>query len=217
MPSSTDPRANTYRRLAAMVTAQPVLHSSEKQATVDAIPVFRRRRERSVLEEQWLATEQQAGAEAREVIAAFELAAQELATALSHLAALRRPRLFGKVEEEQTRVQRAVARLNEARTTIAAGDFAQVGKMGQDAERLLFAVGGPLMIALNQELTQSAFSRGRKDELGAAIQRRAAAQAEVEPARQRSERDGLLAAVPAYQRAADFLQLTADILAEQAT
>ncbi|HEV7679891.1 MAG TPA: AAA family ATPase [Candidatus Dormibacteraeota bacterium] len=217
MPSSTDPRANNYRRLAATVTTKAVLHPSEKQAAVDAVPVLRRRRERSVLEAQWLATEQQAATEAREVIAAVELAAQQVGTALSQLAALRRPRLFGKVEEEQTRVQRALARLSDARTTLVSGDFAQVGKAVQDAERLLFAVGGPLMMALNQELTQSAFSRGRKEELGSALQRRAAAQAEVETARQRSEHAAMLAVAPTYERLADFLRLTADILREQVT
>jgi len=217
MPVSRDPRGENYRRLAAAVTAQPLLHPSEKQAAIDALPMLRRRRERPVLEEQWLATEQEARAEAREVIAAFEHAAETLAASLGHLAALRRPRLFGKVEEEETRVQRAVARLAEARTSTAAGDFGQVGKSVKEAERLLFAVGGPLMMALNQELTQSAFSRSRKEELAAALGRRNAAQADVEPARKRSERDGLLATTPVYERLADFLRLTAEILAEQVT
>jgi transitional endoplasmic reticulum ATPase len=217
MPSSTDPRANNYRRLAATVTAQPVLHPSEKQAAVDALPFLRRRKERPLMEAEWLSLEQQAAADAREVIAALEHAAQAVEASLSHLAALRRPRLFGKVEEEETRAQRALARLTDARTAVAAGDFAQAGKAVQEAERLLFAVGGPLMMSLDQELTRAAFSRARKDDLAAALDRRKTAQAAVEPARRRSERDGVLAAVPSYERLADFLRLTAEILAEQVT
>jgi len=217
MPSSRDPRGENYRRQAAAVTGQHLLHPSEKQAAIDAVPMLRRRKERTRLEEEWLASEQEARTEAREVIAALERAANTLEAALGNLATLRRPRLFGKVEEEQTRVQRALARLAEARTTTAAGDFAQVGKMVKDVERLLAAVGGPLMMALNSELTQSAFSRSRKGELGAALERRNAAQADGEAARRRSERDGLLAVVPVYERLAEFLRLTAEILAEQVT
>ncbi len=217
MPSSRDPRGENYRRLAAAVTGRTLLHPSEKEAAIEALPRLRRRKERPRLEEEWFATEQAAREEAREVVAALEQAATTLSAALGFLSALRRPRLFGKVEEEETRVQRALARLAEARTSIAAGDFAQTGKSVKDVERLLAGVGGPLMMALNQELTQSAFSRSRKEELAAALQRRNAAQADVEPARRRSERDGLLAAVPMYERLADFLRLTAEILADTVT
>jgi transitional endoplasmic reticulum ATPase len=217
MPTSRDPRGENYRRQAAAVTGQQLLHPSEKQAAIDAVPMLRRRKERGRLEEEWLASEQRASAEAGEVIAALEHAATVLAGALGPLSALRRPRLFGKVEEEQTRVQRAVARLTEARTTLPAGDFGQVGKSVKEAERLLSAVGGPLMMALNQELSQSAFSRARKEELAAALDRRNKAQAAVEAARHHSERDGLLAVVAVHERNADFLRLTAEILGEQVT
>jgi transitional endoplasmic reticulum ATPase len=210
-----DPRVNNYRRLAAAVTAVPLLHPVEKQAAVDALPIWRRRKDRSVLEADWLAHEQQARTEAGEVIAAFEHAAEALGGGLGQLSSLRRPRLFGKVEEEQTRVQRSAARLTEARTAVAAGDFAAAGKAVQEAERQLFAVGGPLMVVLNQELGQAAFTRARKEELAAALERRRQAEAGVEGARKSSERAGLLAAVPGYERLADFLGLVAEVLAEQ--
>jgi transitional endoplasmic reticulum ATPase len=211
-----DPRVNTYRRLAAAVTTVPLLHPVEKQAAVDAIPFLRRRKERPVLEAGWLAREQEARGQADEVIGAIERAATALGDALGQLATLRRPRLFGKVEEEQTRVQRSLSRLGEARAAVSAGDFAAAGKTVKEAERLLFAVGGgPLMVVLNQELGQAAFTRARKEKLAAALERRAEAQAQVELGRQESERSGLLAAVPSYERLADFLDLAAEVLAEQ--
>ena len=216
MPS-VDPRVNSYRRLAAALTSVPLLHPAEKQAAVEAIPFLRRRRERPVLESEWLAREAEATSEAIEVIADFEGAARRLGDALGRLAQLRRQRLFGKVEEEQTRVQRCAGRLAEARSAVVTGDFAVAGKAVQDAERQLFAVGGgPLMVALNQELTQAAFSRARKDDLASAVERRREAQAGVEAARSRSERAALLASVPSFDRLAEFLDLVAAVLGEQA-
>jgi transitional endoplasmic reticulum ATPase len=212
---SSDPRARSYRRQAAALTTAALLHPAEKEAAVQAFPVWRRRKGRAELEIGWLEQEKRAAADAADVIAAYERGAADLGGALAALAALKRTRLYGKVEEEITRVQRAGVKLADARKLIAVGDFGAAGKSVEEAERHLFAIGGPLMAALNQELTQAAFSRARKQDLQDALDRRRDAQTEVAAARAASPRDGLLAAVGVYETLAAFLRVATEVLGEQ--
>ncbi|MHB8718480.1 MAG: AAA family ATPase [Candidatus Dormibacteria bacterium] len=215
--TSTDPRARSYRRQCAALTSQPVLHSSEKESAVAHLPLWSRRRGRADLEAQWRTVEARAAADAEEVIRSFERCSTDVLQALGSLAAVRRPRLFGKVEGEQTRVQRCATKLGEARQLVAAGDFGGAGKAVEEAERHLFAAGGPLMAALNQELAQAAFPRARREELQRMLDGRREAQQEVTAARERSVREGLLAAATTFDRLADFLRLCTELLKEQAS
>ncbi|MGH2771842.1 MAG: ATP-binding protein, partial [Actinomycetota bacterium] len=86
----------------------------------------------------------------------------------------------------------------------------------RDAGRELAGLGGPLTVALNQELSQAAFSRDKKAALEENVEQRRRAQIRAEEAVHKSPRRGLLAAADVYPLVADGLNIAAEILAGQA-
>ncbi|MHB8508858.1 MAG: AAA family ATPase [Candidatus Dormibacteria bacterium] len=212
---TTDPRVNSYRRHAAAITAEPVLHPLQKRAAIDANPFWKRGQERARLEAEWAQVEDRAIRAADSVLSRYEDVIESLNTALAKLAALKRQRLFGKVEDEQAHLQAARVKMHQARVALTSGDFGAAGKVLQEAERDLFGLGGDLMLALNQELGQAAFSREKKAALQAALDARREAQVRMQQARETSLSAGLLAAVEVYDTTAQGLARAAEILSEQ--
>ena len=196
-----------YARDAAAVTDRPVMPSRRPKG-------LSWRRAAAV--ESGAALDGAVRTEAAEVLDAYDGAVAALRGAMPRLAALRRPRLLGKVEEEQARVERAATLLAEARLALAGGDVGACGRGVRDAHRELTTMGGPLTVALGQELDQAAFPRQMREGLEANTGRRRAAQEAVEQARQSSERSGLLAATQQLRLMAEWLVLSADILSRQA-
>ena len=157
-----------------------------------------------------------ARADAEVVLAALGEALGALRPALASLAALRRPRLLGKVEEEQARVERATLKVGDAGQALAEGDVAGCGKAVGEAQRELSALGGTLSVALTQELAQAAISRLRRAAMTENVEHLNQANADVAAARGAGPRAALLAELAVYHALAEGWALAAEVLGAQA-
>lgn len=153
--------------------------------------------------------------QAEEVLRSYQAAVEALGEGLQRLSALKRPRLLGKVEEDQRRVEKAAQRLREARDALGAGDFAGSGKAVQDGQRELAAIGGPLTVAVNAELAQAATARAAMAALQANLDERREAQQAADHARLKSPRAAALAAARLHHLVGQGFALSADILGQQ--
>lgn len=157
-----------------------------------------------------------ARAHAEEVIAAFEGAVAALSASLTALQALKRPRLLGKVEQEQRRVDKASASLAEARRALEADQMAACGRAVLDADRSLSALGSELTPALTLELAEAKLSGLSRAGLQENVARRTEVHGDLADERQRQQqgetatRDMLLVAASAYQLDAEHLALAVD-------
>lgn len=161
--ASRHPEASLYRRNAARITTRVVLHTLDKQAAVVAAPQCTRRRVRHELDVTWAAEERLARAETERLLATIRDSVRDLATALDTLAASHTPELIGTVATEQQRVTTALSTLDDAAEALRRNDFGGAGAAVQDAERELWRVGGPLVVALNQALSQAAVGREHRE------------------------------------------------------
>jgi|GEM_PF-4288387 len=202
--STKDPESVSYQRNAAFVTEKEVLAPKKskgllglgKARTTKAGPDGHK--------------------DAGEVIATLGDCVPALKKGLARLAALKRPRLLGKVEDELKRLDRIQKLLDEAREALDASDLGECGSAVRDAHRQLSALGGPLTVALNQELGQAAFSREFKQRLQENLEDRKLAQQEVEQATNGPPRSSVLISCQMYHLMAEGLELAAEILASQA-
>lgn len=160
-------------------------------------------------------TAAKARTEAEEVLAAFDESVAALRAGLGPLAALRRPRLLGKVEEEQGRVERAASKLVDARQALAAGKVADCGRAVSVAQRELSSLGGQLSLALARELGEAVVSREKKSLLEANRQKHAAAEASHQQALKATTRGGALASARVYQALAEGWAIAATVLGGQ--
>jgi transitional endoplasmic reticulum ATPase len=149
----------TYRRNTARLTAVTVLHTSEKQAAVEATPIWRRKSVQAQLETQWAAAEAVARAEGEQVAAALHEGGAALQDALEQLAATRAADLLGKTETELDHVRTGLARLTDVSAALVRSDFGAAGAAVDEAERELAATGRSFVVALNQALVHAGAGR----------------------------------------------------------
>ena len=158
----------------------------------------------------------QAGTEAAEVVATYQECVGELRRSLPVLAGLERPRLLGKVEEEQARVERAAAGVEDAVAALGVCDLGGCGKAIQRVQRELTGLGNHLSVALNHELARAAVSGDSKAALQANLERRRAAHQMVGEAEHGSPRASLLAWAAVHRATAETWSLAAGVLRHQA-
>jgi len=213
------PEGALYRRHAAVLTAVPVLHPTEKAAAVAAIPFHRRRARRLELEGAWEVEEAQARLEAIDVLADLAGTAAALADGLDRIAALRRRDLLGAVEAEQGRLRTVRTRLDSAGEALDRGDFGAAGTAAEDAERELWQVGSSLVGSLNQALAAVTVGREQRARLEANLAERRQARRGLQRDRgDHADPRAAAAAAAAFHRlTADGLGLAAEVLGARAT
>lgn len=160
-------RAETslYRRNTRFITSRELLAPAEKEATIAALPRRQRKTAAAELEATWAAEEEQLAREGIEFLEPLKEAAEALDQALEPLAALKIPELLGKVEDEQSRVQGAASEIATAIGALRQRDFGTAGGCADAAARDLWAVGGYLVVALNDALSQAAIGREPRGKL----------------------------------------------------
>ena len=216
MTAPLRPEVALYRRNAAHVTDERVLHDLEKRAEIAALPLLKRARMRAGLEEAWDAAEARAASTAEELLRALGAAAERMGTALDALAALEIPELLGKVDAEQQRAAAARSRIEAARDALAERDFGAAGAAVDGACRELWLIGGPLVVALNGVLSQAAIGREGRARFQSNAAERKLARAALEPARRDGGAAGSLrAAVRVHDVEAAGFEIAAAILAAQ--
>ena len=155
--------------------------------------------------------------QAEEVVAACRHSVAALRASLLALAALRRPRLLGKVEDDQAKVEKAAVRLDEAGVALGEGDLGACGRAVRDAQRILSSIGGLLTLALGEELAQVALPRDKQAALEANLERRRELQRVTSADNGSSPRDASLASAAVHQLLAEGLAMAAEILGQWAT
>ncbi len=216
MVRPTRPEISLYHRNAARITGENVLHALEKQAAIETLPFFKRKKARLELEAKWVEVEARAAHEAAGVLKSLKDAAEALRDAFAELASLKVPELLGKVEGEEQRVRSALTQISSAYDALSHGDFSTAGSMADEAARGLWLIGGPLVVSVNQVLAKAAIGKEHRAQLERNVVERQAAKAELELVRRR---DGLVAAVAAAGRVhrleATGFKLAAEILKSQ--
>lgn len=217
MPLSRRPEASLYRRNAAYVTGRAVRHSLDKEVEISRLPLWRRRKLRQELESKWEAEERLAADEATSVLSGLKAAADALGNSLDKLAKLKLPLLTGKVEAEQVRVAKAGGAIEAALQAVEERDFGTAGRSAEEAVRELWLIGGPMVVTLNQVLSQAAIGRDMRDKLRANVSEREAGKQELEAVRGKGNgRAALAAAARVHQLEAAGFGLAADVLGAQA-
>lgn len=214
-PVTRHPEASMYRRNAARITTREVLHQIDKDAVIADIPFLKRHRARARLEAQWVEEERAAREETGRLLATIRSAVDELAGALDKLAATKVPELIGKVATEQQRVRSALTSLDEADGALNRCDFGAAGAAVEEADRELWLVGGPLVVALNQTLSQAAVGREHRERLEANVAERRAAKKKLESTTEGGQSAKLEAAAAVRSAEAAGFLLAAEILSNQ--
>jgi transitional endoplasmic reticulum ATPase len=205
-----------YRRNARHLTDRVVLHEREKDEALAALPRLRRKTARAELEKTWAEDERAAAGGAAVSLLQLEEAAVAFEAALQRLAAAGTPALRGKIDPELQRVRGVTSELAAARSALDELDFGSAGAAADRAGRELWLVGGPLVVALNEELGRAAIGRPQRDALLANVAAREAAKARLEQARAQGPAAAIGAAAAVHVAEAAGLELAADILAAQA-
>jgi transitional endoplasmic reticulum ATPase len=215
--SNADPRIAQHRRSLALVTHVAVPHPLERAAAVDAEPIWRRKAARQRLETEWEEIEARAAAEVRALVDLQEQAIVHLDGGLAAVREAAPARIRGKVTDEHNRLTRTRGMLAEARGALEQRDFGLAGKLLHDVDRGLWAFGGELVVALNQELQTAAYSRELHGQLAANQEARREARRGVEEVRRRDGMpEALAASTVAYHLMAAGLELVARALGNQA-
>ena len=210
-----NPEASLYRRNAARITTREVLHASDKQAKVAEAPALRRHAVRKQLEAEWAEQERVALHDTGLLLTTIRTSVEDLSGALDKLAALRAPELMGKVETEQHRVKAALGSLADAAAALGRGDFGAAGSAVEEAERELWVVGGTLVVALNQALSQAAVGKEQRGELQDNLAERREAKQRLEATRDGGQPAKLTAAARVRSLDAAGFELAAQILSNQ--
>jgi len=213
-----DPRVTQFKRMAAVVTHEQLLHHLEKEELAGKEPLWRRGRARKELDAAAAAVEARAAADVERLLAAYAEVIAELEAALDRLRAVASSRLRGKVDDERQRLTRARASLTEAGAAVPGFDFAVIGKAVQDADRELWSFGGPLVLELNQHLQTSAVGRELQAALAANQEERRVARLHVQDVGKREgSPEALMASISAYRLMAEGLDLVTSALGKQAS
>jgi transitional endoplasmic reticulum ATPase len=206
-----------YHRQAAVVTALAVAHPAERQAEVDAVPRLRRKKAREAMEAEWARHDREVAADAARNVAALRESVGELGAVLDELAVVGRPELLGKVQAEQTRVRRALTHLDLARESLDGYDFGAAGAAVETALREVAAFGGPLVVTVNELLSQAAVSREMRTALEDNLRDRRAAKLALEGRRKSGADESVAATAEVHRLEAESIRLAAGILGAQAS
>lgn len=192
------PRAEIalYRRNARQITDREILAPAEKAALIEAVPKKQRQTRASELQAGWAAEEEEAVREVIPLLEPLKEACTALDKALEPLASLKVPELLGKVEDEQTRVRTAHSEIATAVHALSKHDFGTAGGSTEVAARHLWAIGGHLVMGLNDVLSQAAIGRPQREKLQANLAERQAAKRRLQSVRARAQ-GGLQAALEA--------------------
>jgi len=199
-----------YRRFSTVLLDHAAPHASEREATVAAVPMLRRRKERARLEALWAEEDRLAAVQARVLLDAVGRAADDLRSALGDLGGVDRPELLGKIDAEALRLDRAKGHISEARDALARHDFGAAGAAAAVALRELGSFGGTLVVTVNQLLSRAAVGRAQRAELEANDEARQSLRPPADTATSRIE-----AAVAAAGVTAESLRIAARILGAQ--
>ena len=210
------PEVVLYRRNAARLTTQHVLHALEKEAAIRGVSALRRRAARPQLEAGWAAEENRANAEATALLRLLREPVDELCGALTGLANLGVPELLGKVEVELTHVRTAISHLELAAQALATRDFGGAGAAVEEADRELWLVGGHAVVPMNKALSQAAVGKELRGRLEENVAERRQAKLLVDHARATHDQTAIAEAVGRLRRldAAAYC-LATEILASQ--
>ena len=209
------PEVSLYRRNAAFITTRTVLHAAEKEAEIAELSPFKRKKGRVELEAKWRDEERAAVAEAKPVVGAVIDSAEQLVASFKRLEELSIPELRGKVEAEIIRTERARTSLLAAKEALAEFDFGTAGASVNEAMRELWLVGGPLVVALNQALSQAAIGKEQRQTLSRNVTARQAAKSALEAARHKGHGEAMTATAAVHVLEAEGYGLAADILSSQ--
>jgi transitional endoplasmic reticulum ATPase len=209
--------AALYRRNASRLTTAEVLHSTEKEAAIAALPALKRRKMRVDLEQQWAAVEAGARAEAAVVVSQLRTSAADLVSALEELAATNTPELLGKAETAIAKVRSGIAQLDEADEFLAQGDFGAAGSAVEHAEHELGLIGGQLIVSMNRALAQAAVSKTFRARLEENVAESRQAKLQLDRARAENVSRAAIAdaAIRLRQLQAQGFRLAAELLSSQ--
>lgn len=216
MSTTRKPEVALYKRNAMHITKRSVLHSVEKEAEIEALPLRKRKKVAEELHAKWQEQEAQAAAEAQEAISALEVAGHAMDDALGRLGALAIPELLGKVDDQQVRVRNALTAIQASLQAVERCDFGAAGAAADEAKRELWLVGGPMVVALNQALSAAAIgkeARARLSENGSA--RKAAKLALARQSTKDDPASVFAAAATVYLLEAEGFSIAAEVLASQ--
>lgn len=188
------PEVSLYKRHAFRVTDEPVLHAIEKQALIDAVPFYKRAKQKTELEAKWARAEAPAAAQAREVVAGLREPLQEIADALTEMAQLGVSDLRGKVKAELSSLRTAMAHLDTASEAIDRGDFGAAGSAVEHCERDVSLLGGQLVVAMHDALSQAAIGKDFRAKLEDNVAERRQAKIQLDNARTSRDARALIGA-----------------------
>lgn len=209
------PEVSLYKRNAAFITQEEVLHPLEKEAVIAEASPLKRKKLRIKLTAQWAHEEAAAAESAIASLAPVVESTESLWASFKRLQELDIPELRGKVEAEILRLEKAKADLGGALDSLRAKDFGSAGGSFNEAMRELWLVGGPLVVALNQVLGQAAIGKEQRQELARNVSARQAAKSALEGARRQGPIQSLKATAGVHSLEADGYRLAAEILASQ--
>ncbi|MDQ1713340.1 MAG: transitional endoplasmic reticulum ATPase [Frankiaceae bacterium] len=209
------PEVAQFRRHAAAVTGEDVLHPREKAAAAAALPRWRRGQQAKELEAAWADCERRAGAEASAAIDRTDEAAGWLEAALERVSGLRLTELLGKADDELLRVRNARSKLQLARDAAAQADFGEAGAAFDAAAKALLLAGGPLVLAVNAALGQAVLGREARAGLDANVATRKDARRRLDAMRKQGWPGALDELVELVALEAQGFELVADVLAAQ--
>lgn len=210
------PEVSLYRRNAAYITEATVLHELEKEAEIVALPRLKRKKIAVELRARWAREEEHAAREARELVEELGGAAAALRESFQRLAGLNIPELRGKVDAQRQRVDQARSRIESAFSALEQRDFGDAGGAVNTASHELWMIGGRLVVALNQALSQAAIGRDFRGRLEDNFSRRQQAKAELKSIRKNEGPiAGLRAACRIHLIEAEGYDLAAEVLGSQ--
>lgn len=210
------PEVSLYRRNAGYITDREVLHPLEKNAEIAKLPRLKRKKMAAELHERWAQEEERAAIEARELVERVGESAAALESAFQRLAALNLPELRGKVDAQHQRVQQAQSQVSLALAALDDRDFGTAGGAINTAGHELWLVGGRLVVALNQALSQAAMNKGFRRRLAENVAERQQAKSELKSIRKNDGPiPGLKAACRVHHLEAEGYNLAAEILSAQ--
>jgi transitional endoplasmic reticulum ATPase len=216
MPHPKRPEVSLYKRNAAYITTRAVLHPLEKEQEIQQLPLLKRKQLRAGLESTWDNEERAAQQEASSVIDELFGAVTELDAALQALSDLKLRDLLGKVDGEQQRLRAVRAHLEGARESLRQRDFGEAGAAVDESSRDLWLVGGPLVVVLNQSLSQAAIGKEQRTKLQRNFAERQTAKTELESSRQEKGRiEALKAGARVHRLEAQGYVLASELLAGQ--
>ncbi|MGH2753168.1 MAG: AAA family ATPase [Actinomycetota bacterium] len=216
MTANRRPEVSLYRRNTAHITARRLLHPLEKQEAIEALPFRKRKKAEDALRAEWATEEGTAAEESRSLMAELRTTTDAMDAALQRLVELAIPELLGKVEAQQARVAAARSGIDSAFEALDKGDFGAAGLAADGAKRDLWLIGGPMVVALNQALSQAAIGKVARQRLAENGVARREAKVALTQSSSREDAPSVISAVAEVHRLeAEGFDIAADILSAQ--